>query len=274
MAEVALSGTALITAVNEATMPPRSGRFWWLGQHSFIVKLGETRIYIDPYLDPNPARQTPPLFTPEQVTNADLVLCTHDHIDHIDPFALPGIAQASPGAVFVAPRPHRQRMLSLGVPEGRLRLLNADEELSFRDLSITAIKAKHEFFDEQPEGFPFLGYVLRGNGVCCYHSGDTVIYEGLCTTLRRWPLDAAFLPINGRDAVRLKAGCIGNMTYQEAVDLAGELNVGLAVPSHWDMFAMNSEDPQKFVDYLAVKFPTVPAWVGKAGEGATFGKPA
>lgn len=271
MAEVALRGDALITAVNDAQVPEGRGRFWWLGQHSFIVKLGETRIYIDPYLDPNPARQTPPLFTPAEVINADLVLCTHDHIDHIDPYAIPGIAQASPNAVFVAPRPHRQRMLSLGVPEERLRLLNADEVLRFRDLTITAIKAKHEFFDEQPDGFPFLGYVIRGNGTSCYHSGDTVIYEGLLSTLSRWPLDAAFLPINGRDAIRLKAGCIGNMTYQEAVDLAGELKVGLAVPTHWDMFAMNSEDPQKFVDYLEIKFPAVPSWVGKAGDGTLFG---
>jgi len=273
MAEVALSGAELIAAVNTALVPHGSGRFWWLGQHSFIVKLGETRIYIDPYLDPNPARLTPPLFSPDGVTNADLVLCTHDHIDHIDPFAIPGIAQASPNAVFVAPRPHRQRMLDLGVPEERLRLLNAGEALTFRDLTVTAIKAKHEFFDEGPDGFPFLGFVVSGNGVHCYHSGDTVIYEGLLTSLSRWRLDTALLPINGRDAVRLKSGCIGNMTYQEAVDLAGELKVGLAVPTHWDMFAMNSEDPQKFVDYLEVKFPSIPAWVGRAGDGTTFGSP-
>ena len=62
------------------------------------------------------------------------------------------------------------------------------------------------------------------------------------------------------------------MTYQEAVELAGELAVGLAVPAHWDMFAMNSEDPQRFVDYLAAKFPTVPAHVGPAGERVAFGR--
>jgi len=271
MVRIAKQGRELIDEVNAAEAPVGQGLFWWLGQHSFIVKLGPTVIYIDPYLEPNPDRQTPPLFAPNEVTNADLVLCTHDHIDHIDPYAIPGIAAASPDAVFVAPRPHRRRMLELGVPEERLRLLLPDETLEQRGLSITAVKAKHEFFDEQPDGFPFLGYVIEGRGVTCYHPGDTLVYDGLVATLRRWRFDVAFLPINGRDATRFLAGCLGNMTYQEAVDLAGELGVRLAVPAHWDMFAMNSEDPQKFVGYLSAKFPSQASWVGDAGEPVAFG---
>lgn len=271
MVRIAKQGRELINEVSAAEAPAGQGLFWWLGQHSFIVKLGATVIYIDPYLDPNPDRQTPPLFTPDQVTNADLVLCTHDHIDHIDPFAIPGIARASPNAVFVAPRPHRQRMLDLDAPEERLRLLLPEETMQLHGLAITAVKAKHEFFDEQPDGFPFLGYVIEGRGATLYHPGDTLVYDGLTTTLRRWRFDAAFLPINGRDAARFRVGCLGNMTYQEAVDLAGELDVRLSVPAHWDMFAMNSEDPQKFVDYLDAKFPGLPAWVGSAGEPVTFG---
>ncbi len=271
MAEVALQGEALISEISGSEVAPGSGWFWWHGQHSFVLKLGSTVLYIDPYLSPNPDRQTPPLVTPEQVTHADLVLCTHDHADHIDPFALAGIARASPRALFVAPRPHRQRMLDIGIPADRLRLLNHDETAALPGgIRVTAVKAKHEFFYETPDGFPYLGYVIEGNGVTAYHSGDTVLYEGLCTYLRRWKLDVAFLPINGRDATRYRAGCIGNMTYQEAVDLAGELQVGLAVPSHWDMFAMNSEDPAKFVDYLDAKYPGAKCWVGRAGERVLF----
>lgn len=273
MAEVALHGEALVAAIDTAGAAPGRGLFWWLGQHSVVLKLGAASIYIDPYLSPDAARQTPPLFEPRQVTNADVVLCTHDHGDHIDPFALEGIVRASPGAIFVAPRPHRSRMLEIGVPAERLRVMLPGEELSIRDVLVTAIKAKHEFFDECPEGFPYLGYVIEGNGVCCYHSGDTLVYDGMVGALRRWRFDAAFLPINGRDADRYRNGCIGNMTYQEAVDLAGELNVGLAVPTHWDMFAANSEDPGKFTAYLAAKFPGVRSWTGRAGEETIFCPP-
>jgi L-ascorbate metabolism protein UlaG (beta-lactamase superfamily) len=64
-----------------------------------------------------------------------------------------------------------------------------------------------------------------------------------------------FLPINGRDARRLKVNIIGNMTYQEAADLAGALKPGLVVPGHFDMFERNSENPQLFIDYMKVKYP-------------------
>jgi L-ascorbate 6-phosphate lactonase len=271
MAEIAQLGDELLADVERTQAPPGTGLFWWLGQHSFILKLGPKVVFIDPYLDPNDERQTPPLFAPEQVACADLVLCTHDHGDHIDPFALPGIAQASPQAMFVFPRPHRRRMLEIGLPEERLRPIGDGETLWLDGIAVSGIKSRHEFFHETPEGFPFMGYVVEGDGVCCYHSGDTLAYDGLRAALGRWKLDAAFLPINGRDAQRFRAGCIGNMTYQEAVDLAGDLEVGLAVPTHWDMFAGNSEDPRKFVDYLNAKFPGVRSWVGRAGERVEFG---
>ena len=57
-----------------------------------------------------------------------------------------------------------------------------------------------------------------------------------------------FLPINGRDAGRFRRNCLGNMTYQEAGDLAGELAPGWVVPCHYDMFAHNSEEVGRFLD--------------------------
>ena len=262
-----LTHQALIADINAHTPPPGSLSFWWLGQHSVILKLAGQTLYLDPYLQPDEARQVPPLLLPEEVTNADLVLCSHDHGDHLDPFAVPGIAQASPKARFAIPRPSVERMVSLGVPEDRLIPLDHLEVADIGGLRITAIKAAHEFLDPVPGvGHPYLGFVIEGDGCAVYHSGDTLCYEGLLTTLQRWQLTVAFLPINGRDAVRYTSGCIGNMTYQEAVDLAGHLKPRLVVPTHYDMFASNSQDPQAFVDYLEAKFPGQRYWVGKVGE--------
>ena len=260
-------GQALIDEVNAWCGPAHSMAFWWLGQSSVIVKLSGATIYIDPYLSPDPRRLTPPLLEPMEVTNADIVLCTHDHGDHLDPGAISGIAGASPQAKFVVPVPSRTRVLELGVAEDRVIGLNADESYDFGQVKMTAIKSKHEFFDRTPDGFyPYLGYVLQAAGVCAYIAGDTVNYEGLLTRLQAFPLNVIFLPINGRDATRYLANCIGNLTYQEAVDLAGELCPRLAVPLHYDMFAANSEDPQKFVDYLEAKYPEVRSWVGPHGQ--------
>lgn len=261
------AGQALVDEVKAWRGSAHSLAFWWLGQGSVIVKLGGTTVYVDPFLSPHPKRLVPALLAPEQVTNADLVLCTHKHRDHLDPGAIPGIAEASPQATFVVPVPCRQQVLELGVAEDRVLGLNADESREFGGVTVTAIKARHEFFDCTDDGFyPYLGYVLQAQDMCLYNAGDTVNYEGLLTRLQEFSLDVVFLPINGRDATRYLAGCIGNMTYQEAVDLAGELRPRLAVPVHYDMFAANSEDPQQFVAYLEAKYPGVRAWVGPHGQ--------
>jgi L-ascorbate metabolism protein UlaG (beta-lactamase superfamily) len=127
-------------------------------------------------------------------------------------------------------------------------------------------------FDEHPTlGFPYLGYVVEVNGVTFYHAGDTIPYEGMLTSLQQWPhFDCLFLPINGRDAKRFLSGCYGNMTFQESVELAGDLEPSLVVPAHYDMFVGNQEDPDKFVDFLKAKYPAVPYWVGPAGTKVMF----
>jgi L-ascorbate 6-phosphate lactonase len=248
----------------------KGSAFWWLGQHSFIIKLDKTTLLIDPFLTEMPGRNVPPLFAPEDAKSVQLVCCTHDHLDHICPVAVSGLARAT-SAIFIAPKACKERMLSLGVPESRLVLLNADEVATVADVGVTAVKAAHEFFDQTSEGyFPYLGYVLEGANKTLYHAGDTVWWEGLQARLSRWSFDVAFVPINGRDAKRFKEGIIGNMTYQEAVDLVGELKVALCVPDHFDMFDGNREDPQKFVDYMKVKFPGKRVWVGQPTERVMF----
>jgi L-ascorbate metabolism protein UlaG (beta-lactamase superfamily) len=267
MAAIKLSGGRLIDEVDETR--PEAGvlAFWWLGQNGFIYKGGNTVLYVDVYLSPNARRRTLPPLKPAEITNATAVLCSHDHSDHLDPGAIPGMAAASPNALFVMPRAATQRMRSLGVPGDRLRPLNDGESVEIAGARVLAVKSKHEFFHEHPQlGFPYLGFVVDLNGVRFYHAGDTITYDGLLTRLQELKPHVVFLPINGRDAVRYRTNCIGNMTFQEAVDLAGEAGARLAVPMHYDMFATNSEDPQKFVSYLNAKFPGVNTWVGPIGE--------
>jgi L-ascorbate metabolism protein UlaG (beta-lactamase superfamily) len=142
-----------------------------------------------------------------------------------------------------------------------------DVPIRFGDITITPIAAAHELREYIDGRSVSLSYVIEGNGCKLLHTGDSCIYEGYLTRLLEFGrFDAVFLPINGRDAVRLSTGCIGNMTYQEAVDLVGALSPCLAVPGHYEMFAHNSCDPALFESYLRVKYPEVESWVGEHGE--------
>jgi len=264
--DVVRSHAVLLQSIDDTPAPPGSLAFWWLGQQTFIVKAGGVRLFFDPYLAENPRRNKPPLLTPEECSEFDLVFCSHDHSDHLDPTAIGGIARAS-RALFVAPRALGDRMIALGVPPERFVGLNGGESIDLLGANVAAIPAAHEFLDLTSEGLnPYLSYIVRAGGVGLYHAGDTVWWEGMQRELATHaPLDVAFVPINGRDGERYRRGCIGNLSFAEACDLVGPLPVGLAVPSHYDMFDGNREDPARFVDYLEAKYPAVRSWVGPAG---------
>jgi L-ascorbate 6-phosphate lactonase len=268
------TGTALIADIDACAVPEGACGLWWLGQQSFVAKLGDTVCYLDPYLSPSPHRQVPPLLAPEEVTNAQLILGSHDHTDHIDRAAWPRLAQASPQATFVVPELLRARLIEeLGLPADRVVGLDDEQSVTVAGVRVTAVPAAHELLDQDPATgrYPYLGYVLESRGFCLYHAGDTCLYEGMQKKLRRFSLDLALLPINGRDAVRYAAHCIGNLTFQEAVDLAGAIRPGLTIPAHFDMFASNSEDPKRFVDYLHVKYPDLGTLVPQHGERVLVG---
>ncbi len=270
-----LTGRELTDDIDATELTEDELAFWWLGQHGFVVKLGERVVYLDPYLSEAESRTVRPLLAPEEIARADVITGSHDHSDHIDRAVWPKLAKASPQAKFAAPQLILDRGLAedLGIHADRFIGLTDGSSRTAGGIRITGVAAAHERLDVDADtGLnPYLGYMVEGNGCRIYHAGDTCKYEGLETRLTELgPFDVVFLPINGRDAERLKSGCIGNMTYQEAVDLAGEIEPRLAVPAHFDMFANNSEDPRKFVDYMNVKFPQVRTLIPQHGRRVRF----
>ena len=230
---------------------------WWLGQMGLIIKMGETTICIDYYATPSADRLVAPPIPADEMTGIDAFLGTHDHLDHIDHEAWKIWAKNCPEAKFIFPKPFRDEIISDGVNPENAMGINEGESIQLGDVTIRAIAASHEFLDkDEKTGFyPYLQYIIEGNGLRIHHAGDTVRYEGMMPKLRNFGhIDMELLPINGRDAEKYRRNCIGNMTFQEAADLAGEVKPGLVIPGHFDMFSDNSEDPSKFKDYIDVKY--------------------
>ena len=228
----------------------------WLGQMGLRIEIGNTTIFVDYFASPFEGRAFPAPIPADEVRGVDAFLGTHDHIDHIDHNAWRVWAKTCPGAKFVFPSVHRRAVLDDGASEAQLLPIAAGKSVRVGDITIHAIPAAHEFLSPTADGrYPCLQYVIEGGGARIYHAGDTLRYEGMVPMLRAFgSIDAALLPINGRDGARYRAGFIGNMTFQEAVDVAGELGVKMALPGHWDMFAENPGDPEAFADYLDAKY--------------------
>lgn len=266
------TGAALLADIDTLALEPHTLAFWWWGQMSFVVKVAGKVLYFDPYLAESAARSVPPLAAATTITHADWVFGSHDHADHIDPVAIQGIAAASPQARFVCSRVSGRHVRELGVAESRIVTLDDGVTVESDGLRISAIAAEHEFFDRDPVlGYPHLCYIVEAGGRTILHLGDTLRYDGMTARLKRWQFDVMFVPINGRDAARYARNCLGNMTYQEAVDMAGALRPGLTVPGHYEMFTNNSQDPHAFADYMRVKFPDLRFWIGEHGEAVVFG---
>lgn len=270
----AKSGTALLDEINQVEAAAGTAKLWWLGQMGFVIKLSQTILYVDAFLSGGPARSAPPPLLAGQINNADIVVGTHDHIDHIDRFSWKEIASASPQAVFVVPKLHITSLSSeLGIPEERFVGLDDGMEATIKGVKIHGIAAAHELLcpDAETGLNPCLSYSISADGINIFHGGDFCLYEGLIAKIRECGRpNVMIVPINGRDAQKLKRNIIGNLTYQEAVDLVGAIKPGLAIPGHFDLFKSNSEDPKLFADYLECKYHDIPSWIGGYGEMITI----
>ena len=248
---------SFMQSVMNRQVPKGSAVLWWLGQMGLLVKTGETVLCIDYFAMDMPERQVPPPVPAGEMSGVRVFLGTHNHLDHIDHSSWQVWAKACPEAKFVFPRIHQPDVLSDGIAEEQCLGLNDGENCRIGDVTVHAVAAAHEFLDPDPASglYPCLQYIIEGENFRIWHAGDTLRYEGMLPKLKAFGhIDAALLPINGRDGTRYRRNCIGNLTFQEAADLAGELKPGLVIPGHWDMFADNPGDPDAFADYLDAKY--------------------
>jgi L-ascorbate metabolism protein UlaG (beta-lactamase superfamily) len=246
----------------------RRGTFalWWLGQAGFAVRAADIVVLLDPFLSPRPGRLVPPAFDPDDAVGVDLVLCSHEHYDHLDLASLPAIARASPGARFVVPRPLLGAVAAAGLPAGRLIGAQPGEPVELDGLTVHPVPARHgigmddaySFGIEISNGlYRYLGYVLDDGALRVYHAGDTVAYDGMAERLRGLAVEVALLPINGRDHFRESEGIVGDLDHREAAALAARAGVDILVPMHYDMFEGNRGYPEHLVDVVRRDHPAL-----------------
>jgi L-ascorbate 6-phosphate lactonase len=253
-----------IAEVAELVLAECQAALGWLGQSSFLLRGIGATVLVDPFLSPHPDRLVPPPFAAADARGVDLVLITHDHLDHLDDEAIPGIAAASPAARFVVPEPVVGRLTDLGVAPARVVPAQPGRAVELDGIRIDPVPACHgvEPADAYTFGleltgglYAYLGYVLDLGGVRLYHAGDTILYPGIEETLRALAPELALLPINGRSAEREALGIVGNFDEDEAVALAAAIGTSVLVPIHYDMFAANPGDPARAVDHARRRHP-------------------
>lgn len=252
-----LKDEALLKEVEQFANDTNKFHLWWLGQSGYLLTFKGERVLLDPYLSDSLTakyastnkphiRMSERVIHPGLLTNISIVTSSHNHTDHLDGETLIPLLKNNPGIRFIIPEANRKfvcdrvkcdEQLPVGMEDGK--------SVTVGSFTFYGVPAAHNEIERDEQGrCKFMGYVIKFGNYTIYHSGDTLLYEGMSDLLKPYHIDVALLPINGNDP---KRGVAGNLNTEEAVQLAKEAGITLVIPCHYDMFTFNTADPAEFV---------------------------
>lgn len=261
------AATASAAFMAQVQAPAPSPRLHALGGSGVLIRFSGAAVAIDPYLlntlgdrDPDAPpgwrdRNAPAPVHPADLTGLTHLLITHGHGDHFDVPTLEILLDANPGVTVVLPRPLAQNLPRRGRPQIVYLASSIPQQLG--EVTITAIPAAHTpqtAPQPQPDGaggHAEVGYVVECGGHRVYHAGDTIVYDGLTEALSGC-VDTAILPVNGRSWSPRQPARLGNLSGEDAVDLAGEIGAVTVIPVHHVMLGSSAGGLASFEERLAM----------------------
>ena len=185
------------------------------------------------------------VISPDSLDFIDLTTSSHNHTDHLDGETLTALMRVNPGMQILVPAANRTFAADrLGVAPERLEAIDAGQSINLGSFELHAVPAAHEALAKDDLGrHQYVGYVAKLGPWTIYHSGDTILYDGMEEILLQWKIDVALLPINGRRTERRVAG---NLWGHEAANLAKSIGARMVIPCHYEMFEFNTETPEEF----------------------------
>jgi L-ascorbate metabolism protein UlaG (beta-lactamase superfamily) len=210
----------------------------WIG-HSALKLQGSKIIFIDPFLSGNPVAS----MSMDNVSQADLVVVTHDHGDHLgDAYAICKKTGATLVSIYEIADAAAQKGL-------KAESMNVGGTITVDGVSVSLVPAIHT----AGLGGTATGTVVEMDGKKVYHAGDTGLTMEMQLIGEMYKPDIGFLPIDGRF----------NMTPRLAARAVELLKIPKVVPIHYDTFPLVNSSPQEFKRLVGDKSEVI---VIKPGE--------
>ena len=198
----------------------------WLGQAGLLFDNGKVKIMVDPYLSNSVEKVEPlnyrrvPVKEEFLSVTPDVMIFTHDHLDHYDPETAP---------IFLERKEKRMTVLSPSSVWQKARAFKAHNNVQFNrgtswteyGFRFTAVKAEHSDVHA-------IGALIEelDTAKIFYVVGDTLYNEAIFADLPE-NIDIIFLPVNG----------VGNnMNEEDAVRFFKKSGAKAAVHYHVGMF--------------------------------------
>lgn len=204
----------------------------FLGQAGLLFDLDGVTVMVDPYLSDSVEKVNPQNKRRQPVDESvfdirpDVLILTHDHLDHTDPETLGKIFAKYDGICVLASGNAWSTARRFG---GGNNYVCFDRGTVWTEKGVRFLAVRAEHSDDRA-----IGVIIAYGDKNYYITGDTLYNKKVIDDITV-PIDVVFLPVNG----------VGNnMNMTDAALFAEKIGAGVAVPVHFGLF--DSLDPANF----------------------------
>lgn len=239
----------------------------WIGHATFLIQIGGVNILTDPIFgSPTPffSRNAPPGIVPKDLPPIDVVLISHNHMDHMDSASLHALRpelHKNHGHILVPfgdeewfQKRSFERVTPFHWGQGKkIHISTKNREVlssmaeeaapqrpekgSYANLTFTFLPARHwsrrSLFDRNRSLWG--SWMIECNGQNIYFAGDTAFADHFIEIRKHFPsIDTALMPIAPCEPDHIMREM--HMNAEEAVQAYLDLNAKQFVPMHWHTF--------------------------------------
>ena len=238
---------------------------WYLGCNGFVLKADDgTTVFIDPYLGtgdpPRTVRMIPVPFAPDEVAEADAVLATHEHTDHVHgPSQAPLLANT--GATFFGPDASVAKTEEEAWGERWSVQPDQFKVIVEGDTFDVGAYTVHVEPAHDPDSAHPVSYVVEHDAGTFFHGGDTKPDDVLAEVGERHDIDLGVLAFGSYGMIpdkETREPALKRWYADEngVVEAARALQIDRLLPSHWDMWKGLTADPSALVHHArSFEFP-------------------
>jgi L-ascorbate metabolism protein UlaG (beta-lactamase superfamily) len=165
--------------------------------------------------------------------NADAILITHEHYDHLDQRLIAEIQKATNCTIIADPASTKR--LQHAIPIGKLQQIRPGEETKIGEVSVKAEKCNH------PAAEPVTYIITSEDNVKIYHTADSMPFPELAKIGEREKFDVAFCTV----------GIAPGTSPETGFEIARLTKPKVAVPYHTNSAAYQ----QQFAEILKKELP-------------------